>query len=79
MTRDHDPALPAASRRWRRLEDERTALRHRIDTLAAEIADAAPDPEVEREIAELEQRLRATEEKLERIALAAEMERQQDA
>ena len=35
--------------------------------------------EVEREIAELEQRLQAAEEKLERIALAAEMERQQDA
>jgi hypothetical protein len=79
MTRDHEHTLPTGSRRRRQLEEERSALRERIDTLTATLADAGPDPEVEREITELEQRLAAAEEKLERIALAAEMERQQDA
>ena len=79
MTQDNDSTLPAASRRWRQLEDERTALRNRIDTITAELADAGPHPEAEREIKEMEQQIRTIEEKLERIALAAEMERQQDA
>ena len=79
MAHDKDPTLPAASRRWRQLEGERTELRDRIDALRAKIADTEPDADVEREVAELEQQLEATEQKLERIALAAEMERQQDA
>jgi hypothetical protein len=79
MTQDHDHMLPTASRRWRQLEDERTALRERIDALRATLADDGPDPGVDGEITELEQQLESVEEKLERIALAAEMERQQDA
>lgn len=79
MPQDHDDMLPTASRRWRQLEDERAALRDRIDALRTTLADDGPDPGVENEITELERRLRTIEEKLERIALAAEMERQQDA
>lgn len=79
MTQDHDHTLPAESRRWRQLEDERAALRDRIDALRATLVDDGPDPRTESEVTALEQQLAATEEKLERIALAAEMERQQDA
>lgn len=79
MAQDHDHTLPTASRRWRQLEEERAALRDRIDALGATLADDEPDPSIENEITELEQQLESIEEKLERIALAAEMERQQDA
>ena len=79
MKDDHDPMLPTDGSQWRRLEDERSTLRARIDTLRAALSDRGGDAGVERDIAELEQRLEATEQKLERIGLAAEMERQQDA
>jgi hypothetical protein len=79
MAQDHDHTLTTASRRWRQLEEERAALRDQIDALGATLADDEPDPSIENEITELEQQLESIEEKLERIALAAEMERQQDA
>lgn len=75
---DDESALPAAGRQ-RQLEEERTRLRGRIETLSASSPDAGPDPARAGEVAELEQRLEDIEQELGRIILAAEMERQEDA
>jgi hypothetical protein len=74
-----DDMAPAQSGRWHRLQDERNRLRGEVDALRAASAAAGRDSEDQPELAALEQRIGVIDEELERIALAAEIERQQDA
>ncbi len=79
LMKDDDDMAPAQTGRRHQLEEERSRLRGELDALRAASAEAGQGSEGRPEQAALEQRIGAIDEELERIDLAAEIERQQDA
>lgn len=62
-----------------RLREQLSALRAEVDAVSASPGNAGPDQGSRQKIADLERQIGEIEDKLERIALAEEMERQKDA
>ncbi|HZX23702.1 MAG TPA: hypothetical protein VFF18_09210 [Woeseiaceae bacterium] len=77
--KDDDYPLPGGRARRRQLEDERTALHGEMAALRSSLPNDEPDAAVAETLAALEQRIESIEGELERITLAAEIERQKDA
>lgn len=71
--------LPTKTGRRRQLKDERATLQARIDELLSSERSPGKPAEMKGEIAKLEERIAAIDETLDRIELARELERQQDA
>ncbi len=76
---DDDDMVSTRTSRRRELEDERARLRAELRALSAATPDGEPGANVETRLSVLEQHIEAIDDALERIALAEEMERQQDA
>lgn len=74
-----DDKVPAQTGRWHRLKEERSRLRAEADALRAASPGAGQGAGNEANLAALEQRIGLIDEELDRIELAAEIERQQDA
>ncbi|WP_405226087.1 hypothetical protein [Lentisalinibacter sediminis] len=77
--KDDDDTAPAQTGRRHQLAEERSRLRGELAALRAASAEAGQGSEGQPEQAALEQRIGAIDEELERIDLAAEIERQKDA
>jgi hypothetical protein len=77
--KDDDYPLPGGSTRRRQLEEERASLRNEMAALRSSSPDDPAHPAIAEQLAALEQRIESVEGELERILLAAEIERQKDA
>lgn len=76
---EKESELPTKPSRRCRLKDERAALKARLDELLSSERGTGRSAETKGEIAKFEKRIGAIDEKLDRIELARELERQQDA